>query len=280
MYKNIMPVATARDVSNNKNRPLVMNGEKLIVKDDAVALALAGTITVDGSAVTQPVSATSLPLPTGAASEITLASVDSRLAGTVVVDGSAVTQPISAVSLPLASGAATDAYQINGNTSLSSIDAALAGTLIVDGSAVTQPVSVASLPLASGAATDSNQNTANTSLSNIESSLAGTLSVSSGVSRTSSSLKTAASVTSGDVTSAIDANNYSKIAIYGSSSDNAQQIIIQASDDATNWYDTDSYVFANSTNGNYYYKFDACTRYYRIKYNSTATETTKYSMLA
>ena len=275
-----MPVATARDVSNNKNRPLVMNGEKLVVKDDAVALALAGTIVVDGSGVTQPISATTLPLPTGAASEVTLASVDSALAGTLVVDGSAVTQPISATALPLPSGAATDAYQINANTSLSSIDGALAGTLVVDGSGVTQPISASALPLPSGAATESNQNTANTSLSAIESSLAGTISVSSGVSRTSSALKTSASVTAGDVTSAIDANNYSKIAIYGSSSDNAQQIIIQASDDATNWYETDSYVYANATSGDYYYKFDACARYYRVKYNSTATETTRYSMLA
>jgi stage V sporulation protein SpoVS len=243
-----MPVSVARDVSNNKNRPLVMNGEKLVVKDDAVALALAGSLTVDGSAVTQPISAASLPLP---------------------------------------SGAATDAYQINANSSLSSIDAALAGSLTVDGSAVTQPISAAALPLPSGAATESNQNTANTSLSSmdaalssIDASLLGTITTSQGVSRSTAVLKSGVAVSAGDTTSSIDCQNHKQLAIYGSSSDNSQQLVIQASDDATNWYDTDAYVFANATSGDYYHKFDACARYYRVKYSSTATETTRYSMLA
>ena len=41
------------------------------------------------------------------------------------VDGSAVTQPISAVSLPLPTGASTSANQTTANTSLSSIDSKL-----------------------------------------------------------------------------------------------------------------------------------------------------------
>lgn len=40
----------------------------------------------------------------------------------LLVDGSGVTQPISAVSLPLPSGAATSALQTTGNTSVASID--------------------------------------------------------------------------------------------------------------------------------------------------------------
>jgi hypothetical protein len=43
-------------------------------------------------------------------------------AGGLRVDGSGVTQPISAVALPLPAGAATDALQTTGNTSLASID--------------------------------------------------------------------------------------------------------------------------------------------------------------
>src|SRR3989338_6653689 len=46
-------------------------------------------------------------------------------AGALSVDGSAVTQPISAASLPLPSGASTSANQNTGNTSLSSIDTKL-----------------------------------------------------------------------------------------------------------------------------------------------------------
>lgn len=56
-----------------------------IVQTTAINTALGGTLTVDGSAVTQPISATSLPLPTGAASEVTLASIDTALAGTLAV---------------------------------------------------------------------------------------------------------------------------------------------------------------------------------------------------
>jgi len=243
-----MPVSSARDTTNNKNRPLVMNGEKLVVKDDAVALALAGSLTVDGSAVTQPISATALPLP---------------------------------------SGAATESNQNTSNTSLSNIEGSLAGTLTVDGSAVTQPISAIALPLPSGAATDANQSTANASLSSmdtalasIDASLLGTITTSQGVSRSTAVLKSGVAVSAGDTTSSIDCQNHKQVAIYGTSSDNSQQLVIQASDDATNWYETDAYVFANATSGDYYHKFDACARYYRVKYSSTATETTRYSMLA
>lgn len=43
-------------------------------------------------------------------------------AGALVVDGSGVTQPVSAASLPLPTGASTSALQTTGNTSLSNID--------------------------------------------------------------------------------------------------------------------------------------------------------------
>lgn len=45
-----------------------------------------------------------------------------RVSGTVTVDGSGVTQPVSASSLPLPTGASTAANQSTGNSSLSSID--------------------------------------------------------------------------------------------------------------------------------------------------------------
>lgn len=48
-----------------------------------------------------------------------------------IVDGSATTQPISAVSLPLPTGASTSALQITGNTSLASIDSKLTSPISV-----------------------------------------------------------------------------------------------------------------------------------------------------
>lgn len=50
---------------------------------------------------------------------------DGTFAERVAVDGSAVTQPVSAASLPLPSGAATSALQTTGNSALSSIDGKL-----------------------------------------------------------------------------------------------------------------------------------------------------------
>ena len=77
-----------------------------------------GSITVDGTfwQTTQPISAASLPLPTGLPSDLTVS------ANRLLVDGSGVTQPISVASLPLPSDAATSANQTTANTSLSSID--------------------------------------------------------------------------------------------------------------------------------------------------------------
>lgn len=111
-----------------------------------------------------PVSATSWPLPTGAATEVTLSAVNAKLpalvGGRIPVDGSGVTQPISAASLPLPSGAATSALQTAANASLTSIDSKLTSPLTVTGPltdtqlrASAVPISAASLPLPAGAAT-------------------------------------------------------------------------------------------------------------------------------
>lgn len=69
--------------------------------------------------------AASLPLPTGAATETTLSALNTKVTTTangVKIDGSAVTQPVSAASLPLPAGASTSSNQTTGNTSLASID--------------------------------------------------------------------------------------------------------------------------------------------------------------
>jgi hypothetical protein len=83
---------------------------------------------------TQPVSAASLPLPTGAATEATLAALAAEDFATQTTLAALLTelqlkadltetQPVSAASLPLPTGAATEAKQDTGNTSLSNIEA-------------------------------------------------------------------------------------------------------------------------------------------------------------
>jgi len=141
---------------------------------------------------TQPVSAASLPLPTGAAADGTdatgvtppagavgirgwLSGIYSKLAGTLTVGGTVAvsgtvpvsgtfyqaTQPVSASALPLPSGASTDASLTNGNqktqvTALPSLPAGAnaIGSVSVSNLPATQAVSAASLPLPTGAATD------------------------------------------------------------------------------------------------------------------------------
>lgn len=108
-------------------------------------------------------------------------------AGALRTDSSATTQPISAASLPLPTGAATSANQTTANTSLASIDAGIPNALGAATIANSMPVNIASdqvvpisatsLPLPTGAATSANQTTANTSLASIDSKLTSPLSV-------------------------------------------------------------------------------------------------------
>lgn len=83
------------------------------------------------------------------------------------------TQPISAASLPIPTGASTSALQTTGNANILSIDtktpALVSGRSPVDGSGVTQPISATTLPLPSGASTGANQTTGNNSLASIDS---------------------------------------------------------------------------------------------------------------
>jgi hypothetical protein len=84
---------------------------------------------VDGSAVTQPVSASSLPLPLGAATETTLLALNTKVPANLtvsstrlLVDNSGVTQPVSASSLPLPTGAATELTLDSVKTAVESLE--------------------------------------------------------------------------------------------------------------------------------------------------------------
>ena len=133
------------------------------------AAVTANGLAVDGSGATQPISALTLPLPTGAATELTLGDIKSDLdqftfvASKLLIDGSTVTQPISAVALPLPAGAATESTLSAVKDDVDNLDVALstrateatlanvksdldqftfvASALLVDGSGAIQPVS-------------------------------------------------------------------------------------------------------------------------------------------
>jgi hypothetical protein len=92
----------------------------------------AGAAKVDGSAVTQPVSATALPLPAGAATESTLSTINGKVpalvGGRTPVDGSGVTQPVSGTVAATQSGAWSMRLQDGGGNAVDSATAAPAGS--------------------------------------------------------------------------------------------------------------------------------------------------------
>ena len=101
---------------------------------------VSGRVPVDGSAVTQPVSAASLPLPTGAATSAkqpALGTAGTPSTDVITVQGNAsgTAIPISASSLPLPTGAATDATLSNINSKTPAL-----GQTTMSGS---QPVAIA-----------------------------------------------------------------------------------------------------------------------------------------
>lgn len=151
---------------------------------------------VDGSGVTQPISAVSLPLPAGASTSALqttgnsyLSSIDSKVPplGQALAAASVpvvLTAAQLATLTPLSTIAATQSGTWNvglnaGANTIGKVDQGTGGASAwkVDGSAVTQPVSAASLPLPTGAATSANQVTANSSLSSIDSKLTSPITV-------------------------------------------------------------------------------------------------------
>jgi hypothetical protein len=165
-----LDTATVTVSGNSVEREIVAIGSPdASTPTQYAAVTSGGALKTDASATTQPVSAASLPLPAGAATDASVQAVTAALGATlsvavvsnvgaggltnaqlrsapVPVDASGATVPVSASALPLPTGASTAAKQDSGNTSVASIDtktpALVTGRVPVDGSGVTQPVSL------------------------------------------------------------------------------------------------------------------------------------------
>jgi hypothetical protein len=163
------------------------------IQDGGNSLTVDGAVSVSNFPATQPISAVSLPLPTGAATETTLAAINTKTpalgqaamaastpvviasnqsgvpvtdnGGSLTVDGTVAISGSVAVTGPLTDAQlrATAVPVSDGGGSLT-VD----GTVAVSNFPATQPVSAVSLPLPTGAATSALQTTGNTSLSNID----------------------------------------------------------------------------------------------------------------
>ena len=169
---------------------------------------------------------------------------------TLLVDNSANTQPVSVASMPLPMNAASEILQAAGNSDLSAIASSVASN-----------------------ATSALQGSANGLLTSIDSSLSGTLSVSQSVSKSSTTVSSAASVSASDYSLVHDASDHRKVAIFGTTTDTANNIDVYVSDDNSTFYKFGNFSIYPSFAGDFSMLMDAPFKYIKLRYNGSATAT-------
>jgi len=191
-----------------------------------------------------------------------LDTINSTLSGGIDVSDSAVASAL---------GGTLTVSDSTAQGSLSSINTALSGTLsVADGAVAT----------ALGGVLSVSDSTAQGKLDTINTTLSGTLTTSAGVSRTNGNIAVSSSVTTGDVSSSIDGNNFKRAIVFGNLGASAD-VIIQWSNDNSNWYeDQELSFFSNASSYDFAGKFNVDARYFRIKYGATGTVTVRYALVA
>ena len=183
-----------------------------------------------------------------------LSSISSTLGGTLTVSDSTAQSTLSSINSAV--GGTLQTSNSTAESHLSNIASSVAGTLSVSDS------------------------TAQATLSSINTSLSGTLTTSAGVSRTNGNLSVAASVTNGDVTSSVDANNFKHAIIFGNLGASGD-VVIQVSNDNSNFTEvSNDNFFSNYSNYDVSGRFECTARYWRVKYNITGTVTLRYALMA
>tara|TARA_R100000655_G_scaffold109737_1_gene165187 strand:- start:461 stop:1120 length:660 start_codon:yes stop_codon:yes gene_type:complete len=187
-----------------------------------------------------------------ATSHTTLSSISSSLSGTLSTSDTTAQSSLSAIESSVAG--VLSVSDTTAQTSLTSIDTSLSGTL---------------------ATSDA---TAQSTLSSINTALAGTLTTSQGVSRTNGNIAVSSSVSNGDVSSSVDANNYKHVIVFGNLGASGD-VLIQVSNDNSNWYeDSNSQFWSNSSVYDVAGRFEATARYWRVKYGVSGTVTLRYAL--
>ena len=234
-----------RDTGNNKNVPLEVDANNKLSVSDSTA-------------------------------QSSLSTISSTLGGTLTVSDSTAQSTLSSIDTAL--GSTLTVSDTTAQTSLSAIQSSVGGTLTVSDS--TSQGTLSSVNTALGGTLSVSDTTAQSTLSSINTALAGTLTTSSGVSRTNGNLSVSASVTNGDVTSAVDANNFKHAIILGNLGASGD-VTIQVSNDNSNWYeDGNSNFYSNYSTYDVTGRFECTARYWRVKYNITGTVTLRYALMA
>lgn len=153
------------------NSPTLVSG-RLPVDGSGVTQPVSGTVTANIGTV--GTLATAANQTTSAGYLSTLATNSPTLvSGRLPVDGSAVTQPVSVASLPLPSGGSTATNQTTGNTSLATIATNTTGLATSSGQTTAAGYLSTLATFTSSASTAANQTTANSSLSTIATEIGG-----------------------------------------------------------------------------------------------------------
>jgi len=173
------------------------------------------------------------------------------------VNNSANTQPVSASSLPLPSGAATESTL----------------QTIAEFNCDTTDVTISSSALPSGAASAVTNAAIASAVAGVTSALGGTLSTTAAVSKSASTVNNSSSVSSGDLSSAHDARQHRKLAIFGTTSDTSNNIDIHVSADGLTYYKLGQYSIFPASDQSFSLVLDAAFGYIKLKYNGTATVT-------
>lgn len=240
-------IVIVKDASNNKLRELESNASGEL-----------------------KVSASSLPLPSGAASEVSSAATASSTGalnskvtacntGAVVVSGSA-----------LPAGAATE-------SSLSAVDSSTAALNLKVTACNTGAVVVSGSALPSGAATEVSAGACASSLAT----LAGAVSANVVQVSASSSAASATTVYSGVTiadgattkSSSVDVNAYKSVCIFGRTSNLTESVDIEVSADNSAWYELNNhFISVDFTSGDFGANLDVSARYVRLsKKNSSGS---------
>ena len=234
-----------RDTSNNKNVPLEVDANnRLNTSDSTAQLSLSSISSTLSSGISVD----------DTTAQTTLSSIDTSLSSTLTVSDTTAQTSLSSINTALTGTLAVD--DSNANLSLSSIDSSLSGTLAVSDAS------------------------AQSSLSSIDTRLSGTITTTQGVSRTNGNLSVASSVTNGDVSSSVDANNFKNAMVMGNLGASGD-ITIQVSNDNSNWYeDSNSNFYSNYSTYDVAGRFECTARYWRVKYNISGTVTVRYALMA
>jgi len=189
-----------------------------------------------------------------ATAQSSLSAINSTLGGSLTVSDTAAQSSLSSINSAL--GGSLTVSDSTAQSSLSNIEASVGGTLTVADS------------------------TAQGHLSNIHTALSGTLTTSSGVSRTNGNLAVAASITNGDVSASVDANNFKNAIVMGNLGASGD-ITVQVSNDNSVWYeDSNSNFYSNYSSYDVVGRFECTARYWRVKYNVSGSITLRYALVA